>query len=103
LNFTDTVSATDFLGTCYDGICRFCNPGLTSSSPDKACAPGAGVGPARVCVYPGVVVTAFRAPWDGNVYYQDRVAVWLAVFFPFLLICTISLVIIAFTSFSGKS
>jgi hypothetical protein len=103
-NTTNTIVIPNFLGTCYDRVCRFCNPGFDFVSPvSQACVPGQGAGPARVCVYPGVVVAAARAPWDGNVYYADRVAVWLAVYFPFLVICTVSLAIIAFYSFSSKS
>jgi len=91
----------NFEGTCYDGICRFCDPGHDVESLDQSCLPGQGTGPARTCVYPGVVTYAIRAFWDANVYYADRVAVWLAVYFPFFIICTICLIIIAFFSFKS--
>jgi len=66
---------------CVQGKCRMCTSNqvcgnvITGNNDDEF------VGPLRRCVYPGNLHTYPSAPWAQGEYQQDRLAVWLAVFF----------------------
>jgi hypothetical protein len=75
----------DQVGACVGGTCRTCDPG-NSNAGLGLCAVGQGTNNARVCSYPGTLVTAESALWSEGLYYQNVDAVWWAIFFVFFLI-----------------
>jgi len=75
----------DQVGACVGGTCRTCDP----DNPNVGlgtCDVGQGTNNARVCSYPGTLVTAESANWSEGSYYQNVEAVWWAIFFVFLMI-----------------
>jgi len=97
---TDNTTITfDFIGSCIEAICQFCDPlGGT-----QGCSSTTGLLEARTCVEPGIVTIFRSSPWAPTVYYEDRVAVWMAVFFPLLVFATFFLAYIAYKSCTASS
>jgi len=77
----------NYLPTCIDGVCRACSPQGTFCYDGGMKAP-------RGCAYPGNIVGAYGYNWVPGEYYQNPTAVWLAIYFPFLIIGLITLCLI---------
>jgi hypothetical protein len=77
----------DILGVCDDGSCQICNA-RASPAPGRftGCAAGAGLANAKTCTVGGTIYATHDAPWAPSNYYEDPVAVWLAIFFPFIVL-----------------
>jgi hypothetical protein len=76
----------DQAGVCSGGTCRQCDYRSNSALGMVECGVDDGKSAERVCIYPGVLHETHSAIWQSKVYYGNPVAVWNAVFFPFLMI-----------------
>jgi len=83
---------------CVEGVCRFCNPYYGSS----ICVTGKQS--AQTCEYPGKPVSLYKFSWRSVNYSQDPVNVWMAVFFPFIvIILVVQCLILCKNRLPGKS
>jgi len=83
------VGAKQVSSICVNAKCRACDPSRNDPNVwDVNCRSGLGV--PRTCVQPGVWSQVGNVNWLTPEYYQDPTRVWLAIYFPFLIIglCT---------------
>lgn len=79
----DGSLAVDWEGFCYKFHCYACDSGPTTAPVVNPC-PATFNGERRVCVAPGVFVSAENLPWNPRVYFNNPTAVWLAIIFSLL-------------------
>jgi len=83
---TDTnTTVVDQAGVCIDQTCKDCdyidkNKGLPE------CGVADGLGATRTCIYPGNLHDPHTKTWNSKVYYENPVAVWQGVYYPFFMI-----------------
>ena len=94
---TSTNLNVDVVGTCIEGVCRYCDYRGNGGMP--GCAVDSGLMTERTCVYPGKLVNTHGAAWTPGEYYENPEFVWWAIFFCFLVILLVVQVVICLITF----
>jgi len=90
----DPSNGNSFLPQCINGVCRYCVPFNSPSDQPNDVYCTSGMNEARVCAIPGVFTSAVGPAWNSGQYYQNPTWVWLAIYFPFLIIGLVTLCLI---------
>jgi len=78
----------DVMGVCNGGSCQICN---ARANPDLQgrlgnCQADDGTFGAMTCTVGGSFVPSHYATWAPTAYYEDPVSMWLAIYFPFIVL-----------------
>jgi len=86
INAATNTTAIDQSGVCVDQTCKQCDYQQKASGGLPECGVSSGVDATRRCIYPGNLHDPHTATWNSKVYYENPVAVWQGVYYPFFMI-----------------
>jgi len=85
----------DNIGYCIQGECSACvydysNDGAAAQNLKMgSCTTGQGISNARSCTYGNTLTNQHQISWSGGRYYQNPTWVWLAIYFPLIVIIVV--------------
>eukprot|EP01092_Planopodium_desertum_P000778 TRINITY_DN11170_c0_g1_i3.p1 TRINITY_DN11170_c0_g1~~TRINITY_DN11170_c0_g1_i3.p1 ORF type:complete len:233 (-),score=8.57 TRINITY_DN11170_c0_g1_i3:23-658(-) len=92
--FTQTTNiVVNHAGNCVERKCHYCSADYPASNANSC---QGSLREARACVWPGKQKNALAVAWDPEVYKNDRVAVWLAIYVVLIVILIVLQIIGAF-------
>jgi len=75
----------DQAGVCVGQTCKQCDY-IKKTGGLRECGVADGLDATRTCIYPGNLHDPHTAVWNSKVYYENPVAVWQGVYYPFFMI-----------------